>query len=382
MKILIVRPYPSYMEVKRRTYNIQELGLAKALVRKGHVCDILFWTDKEETDVTIPVDEANVTVYYRKALTFLKNAIYLRARDLYGKYDIIQSSEYNQFESLRLAALYPRKTVIYHGPYYSSFNKRYNAFCKVFDFLFLWLYKKNDTRFITKSNLACEYLTSKGIKKEVIDTVGVGIDEESLLCEKTVINEVSQRIEKDAGVKLLYIGKLEPRRNIFFLIDLLEALEKQISDVTLYLIGSGDDAYVKEVQNSIKTRRLEEKVVWASKVEQNQLERIYRSADIFLLPSEYEIFGMVLLEAMYYGKVVLTTYNGGSDMIIQDGVNGFIVSQHDKDSWIRIIKDYSIDKDKYYSIQNKATKNVKTSFLWDSLVDSFVQAYEKVMQND
>ena len=40
------------MDVERNTYNIQEVGLAKALVRKGHVCDIVFWTDKEEKDIT------------------------------------------------------------------------------------------------------------------------------------------------------------------------------------------------------------------------------------------------------------------------------------------------------------------------------------------
>lgn len=48
MKILIIRNFPSYMSVKNNTYNIQEVGLAKALVRKGHICDIVFWTDKEE----------------------------------------------------------------------------------------------------------------------------------------------------------------------------------------------------------------------------------------------------------------------------------------------------------------------------------------------
>ena len=46
MKILIIRNYPSYMDVEKNTYNIQEVGLAKALVRKGNVCDIVFWTDK------------------------------------------------------------------------------------------------------------------------------------------------------------------------------------------------------------------------------------------------------------------------------------------------------------------------------------------------
>ena len=66
MKILIIRNFPSYMAVKNNTYNIQEVGLAKALIRKGNTCDILFWTDKQEETVEIPVFNGGVLhVFYR-----------------------------------------------------------------------------------------------------------------------------------------------------------------------------------------------------------------------------------------------------------------------------------------------------------------------------
>ena len=73
MKILIIRNFPSYMSVKNNTYNIQEVGLAKALVRKGHICDIVFWTDKEEEIVEVPVDNMRtVRVFYRHGKNILK----------------------------------------------------------------------------------------------------------------------------------------------------------------------------------------------------------------------------------------------------------------------------------------------------------------------
>ena len=62
------------MAVKNNTYNIQEVGLAKALVRKGHFCDIIFWTDKAEETVDVPVDKlGTVHVFYRRGKTVLKN---------------------------------------------------------------------------------------------------------------------------------------------------------------------------------------------------------------------------------------------------------------------------------------------------------------------
>ena len=79
MRILIVRNYPNYMAIgKNSTYNIQELGLASALVRAGHTCDIVFWTNDKEQSVIYQVPQSNgtVVVYYKRAKTFLKNAIY------------------------------------------------------------------------------------------------------------------------------------------------------------------------------------------------------------------------------------------------------------------------------------------------------------------
>ena len=122
MKILIIRNFPSYMAVKNNTYNIQEVGLAKALVRKGHFCDIIFWTDKAEETVDVPVDKlGTVHVFYRRGKTVLKNTVYPNCNELFEQYDILQPCEYNQIQAWLLAKRYPEKTIVYHGPYYSSF---------------------------------------------------------------------------------------------------------------------------------------------------------------------------------------------------------------------------------------------------------------------
>ena len=56
MKILIIRPWPSLLDVTKNTYNIQEVGLAKALVKRGHSTDILFWTDGDEMTVEVEAE--------------------------------------------------------------------------------------------------------------------------------------------------------------------------------------------------------------------------------------------------------------------------------------------------------------------------------------
>lgn len=383
MKILIIRNYPSYMEVKNNTYNIQEIGLAKALVKRNCECDILFWTGEEERQINVQVGDKNITVYYRTAVSILKNAIYKQSRDLFEKYDVIQSSEYNQFESLWLAIKYPKKIIVYHGPYFCEFNKRYNLYCKVFDKLFLWIYKRQKTRFITKSELASEYLISKGLNKDNISTIGVGIDTEMLSCEKADLNNnVYNSISEEKGLKILYIGKIEPRRDVAMTVEIVRRIKRKFANVKLYIIGSGREEYVQKIKNDIIKSNLKDNVIWESSIEQKYLGEIYKMADIFLLPTEYEIFGMVLLEAMYYGLIVLTTNNGGAKTLIRNGKNGYVLDKNDINSWVKVIENYVYNRSNFEVVKEEAKRTVENKFTWDKLANKFIEEYGRLTKNE
>lgn len=381
MKILIIRNYPSYMSVKKNTYNIQEVGLAKALIRKGHICDIVFWTDKNEETITIPVEgsENVINIFYKKGRTALKNTIFKDCDDLYKKYDVLQPCEYNQMQSLLLAKKYPEKTVIFHGPYYSPFNKRYNLMCNVFDKIFLKNYILKDTKFLAKSVMAKDFLVNKGISSENIYTCGVGIDTQVLKSNDENCNQpiyIDMNKNKN-NLNLLYVGRIEERRNLHFIFDLLKKVLEYNKDAKLYIIGTGEKKYVESVWEYAKNIGVYEHIFWHEKVEQKYLSKIYELATFFLLPTLYEIFGMVLLEAMYFKTVVLTTYNGGSSTLIENEVNGFVFNDLDVDKWVNVINEVYKDKEKFDSIRNSAHDKIDKYFLWDSLVPNFEKAYLK-----
>lgn len=366
------------MDVVNNTYNIQEVGLAKALVRKGHQCDVVFWTASEEKVVQIPVTEKRkITVYYRSGKTMLKNTV-LHIDDLVKQYDIIQPCEYNQIQAWILSRKYPDKTVIYHGPYYSPFNKRYNLMCSVFDKLLLWSYKVKHTKFIVKSKMAFEFLRDKGIQEQDIAVTGVGIDvqmlnTEEIVCKEPLYNAIKGQNE---GLKLLYIGRLEERRNIHFIIDVFNQVLKFNNQARLYIIGNGEKLYMESVWAKAKELGIFEKIVYQEKIEQKYLSGIYKLADVFLLPTEYEIFGMVLLEAMYYGNIVLTTKNGGSTTIMEHDKNGYIVEELNTQTWCKIVETIVKDQSKKFAISTNAHETVKNSYTWDGLAESFISAYK------
>ena len=381
MKILIIRNYPSYMSVKNNTYNIQEVGLAKSLVRKGHNCDILFWTKNEPETIDVPVDSfRHIRVFYRKGKTLLKNTVFFNCEDLFEKYDILQPCEYNQMQSWILAKKYSQKTVIYHGPYYSTFNKRYNFMCFFFDLFFLRRYLKLKTRFIVKSELAREFLIGKGISKECICVAGVGIDAQMLQSnnEKSFeIPFIKKMYEDESKLKILYVGRFEKRRNIFFIIDVFREVLNKNNNAHLYLIGTGEKKYLEKIFSYIKEMNLSDRITYQDKIEQKYLSQIYSKSDFFLLPTEYEIFGMVLLEAMYFGNIVFTTRNGGALTLNKNAVNGFILDGLDVSKWANLILSIYENKQLKNSVAVNSTVSIK-NYTWDNLVDLFCKQYSTI----
>lgn len=378
MKILIVRNFPSYMDVEKNTYNIQELGLAKALTKRGHTCSLLFWTDKNEEDKTVKTEGGEITVFYRRGITFLKNTIFTCLKNMVDEYDVIQPCEYNQIQSWMCAGKYPDKTVIYHGPYYSSFNKGYNTLCLPFDLFLLKRYIKLGTKFVVKSNKAKDFLSNKGISEKKITVAGVGLDSESLGTDNIADFDLINKVKSDTSeIKLLYIGRIEERRNTLFLLDFLYETIKT-KKTTLYMIGSGDESYVSKVRDKIQNLDLDENVIWINKIEQKYMKKIYTCFDYFILPTRYEIFGMVLLEAMYFGNVVFTTDNGGSEMLIQSGTNGFVLNSWDPKEWCDTLISIDSDLERKNSISISAKETIQSKYLWDFLAGVFENCYKSI----
>ena len=144
------------------------------------------------------------------------------------------------------------------------------------------------------------------------------------------------------NINLLYVGKLEPRRNTLFLLDVLHKLVEKDPRYRLILVGTGEKEYVQQVFDAIQEKALENHVIYEPRMMQKHLPYLYDACDIFLLPTSYEIWGMVLMEAMKFHCPVFTTYNGGSSSLIEFGKNGWILNL-DTDAWVNAIVENSLD---------------------------------------
>ena len=93
MKILLVRTFASVMNPA--SYNSQEIGLARAFIRAGHVCDIVYYNASSpsyDQVVETPGSDTPVTIHWRKGYDLFKNAIFPGLGELLKQYDVLQVS--------------------------------------------------------------------------------------------------------------------------------------------------------------------------------------------------------------------------------------------------------------------------------------------------
>lgn len=377
MKILILRTTPNKMNLKN--YNLQEFGLAKALIRKGHQCDVGYYCGKEKDHVQeIPFDDGKVLkVLWLHGFGAMYEGIYPSLGKYARDYDIIQVGGYVGLTSCWLNIFAKNKTVNYNGLYYCEDNVGDIKKAKLFDKTLLKLQNRKSMVVATKSVLATDYLREKGI--EDVTTIGVGLDLDNLVCSTDEIqtNEFTDTVKNSAfSKKLLYIGVLEERRNIPFLLETFKEISEKISGVGLVLIGKGKPEYVSMCTRKIEELGIKDNVIYKESLEQKYMPAIYQACDAFLLPTRYEIFGMVLLEAMYYGLPVFTTYNGGSSTLMNER-NGVVIDSLDANEWSGKIIQILADKNKCREIGENAHKTIAEGYTWDALAGKFLRVYEK-----
>ena len=383
MKILIIRTFPTVLDPTG--YNIQEIGMAKALVAAGQVCDVVLYNGSEDDRIKgievqrLDGSKGYVHVYMKHGFAVLKNGFFPGLRRLTRRYDLLQVHEYDQITSWKYYAWQrKRPVIIYHGPYFCEFNKGYNLKCRIFDKTFLKLRSGKKTLCLTKSEAAAKFLRSKGFKQ--VEALGVGLDTDNFKQpggpdreNDPVISDTLQAKTDDDAFNLLYVGVLEQRRNSLMLAEVMKNVCNRIPKAHFTIVGKGEadyqEQFLHEADELIKTG----KVTYVERMSQAQLRGLYTHMDAFVFPSNYDIFGMVLLEAMYFDLPVISSDNGGSDMLIKDGVNGIIVSDFEVDSWTEAICSLAENKERYEALKNTLRAEDHKKYTWQGIADSYLK---------
>lgn len=372
-KILYVRSAP--YKVNLSGYNLQEVGLGKAFCNLGYDVDILYYSDKNDIQI-IKTSRNTLRILWTRGIKLLRSGIYpsILKKEFLNQYDYVIISEYSQIMAVLLNKLHDN-VYVYNGPYYNLFKLKFIE--PLYDKLFVKFLNRNSKKIFCKTVMAESYLKNKGFTN--IKTVGTGIDLDNYKNTHSVDDITQKLLNKMRESKnILYVGSIIPRKNVELIIKAFVKYREKNgnSKSKLIIIGKGSKKYTTYCKNLVP-KELESSVLWVEYLSNSQLKYIYDEADIFMLPSKQEIFGMVLLEAMYFGKPVVASLSAGSDTLIEDGYNGYIISNENVDNWSGKIEELLENESLMEDIGKNAHNTIIEKFTWDKIVLKMEEAFKE-----
>jgi len=373
-KILYIRSGP--YKVDPNSYNLQELGLAQAFAMCGVQCDVVYYHDKKNSDEIIKKGEYDINVFWRRGIKLLRSGIYpqLLKRDFLSVYDAVIVSEYSQIMSVLICKLHSN-VYINNGPYYNLFKLPFLE--SIYDNLFVKTINKNVRTIFCKTKMSKEYLEKKGFRNCIV--AGVGLDTDKFDKDNEIEDSTQDLLDRMNGKNnIVYVGSISRRKNIEVITKAFDIIVKRNSiNSQLIIIGKDENGYWNECEKYL-SEEAKKYVLNVSYIKNSQLQYIYKAADVFVLPSIHEIFGMVLLEAMYFGVPSIASGSAGAKTLIENNISGYVIENFDEQDWANKIEEILSDETLKRKMGLEASNRIRNKFTWINIAEIML----KRMKND
>ena len=181
---------------------------------------------------------------------------------------------------------------------------------------------------------------------------------------------------------VLYVGRMERSsrwKGVRHLIDAVPHVLRSVPDLSVDLVGSGDD--VPSLRRYTRSKGLEEVVKFHGALTGHALVERYRQATLVVLPSTTaaESFGMVLLEAAACGRPAVASRVGGIPSAVLDGETGLLVRPGDAEALGEAVTTILDDGELARALGTRAAERARAEFSWEAKVDATGEILEGVL---
>jgi D-inositol-3-phosphate glycosyltransferase len=186
---------------------------------------------------------------------------------------------------------------------------------------------------------------------------------------------------------LLFVGRIEPLKGVDTLIRAMSCLRVQEMEKPAYLAIIGGDpnaspagmtAEMARLQQLCRDLCMDRMVVFLGKRGQDTLPYYYSAAEVLVMPSHYESFGMVALEAMACGTPVIASQVGGLAFLVQDGRTGFTVPDGDHDVLCEKLSLLVADHDLRRQMGQSSAEYAQ-AYSWQNVAAQVLRVYQSLL---
>ena len=232
-----------------------------------------------------------------------------------------------------------------------------------------WLNKAD--RLIAVSQVIRTVAIEAGVEPDQIMVAYSGIDIPEGF-EKNA--HIISRLGLDSSQPIIgTVANLLPHKGYEYLIQAFGEVKQTFPHCRLLIVGEGSKGYRSKLMRLIESLGLEQSVTLVGF--QRRVFEYISTFDIFVLPSVYEAFGIVLLEAMAMGKAVVASRVGGIPEIVVDGISGLLVPPCDSSALAFALRRLLQDEDARLAMGRAGRERVERYFTRDGMVKVIQDIY-------
>ncbi|MDM8520020.1 glycosyltransferase [Anaerolineales bacterium HSG6] len=231
----------------------------------------------------------------------------------------------------------------------------------------------------------CHMVEYYGASCQNISIIPPGVD----LDRFTAMNKIDARHHLDIPVDhkmLLFVGRIQRLKGIDVLLRAIARLRRRQARLTenicLAIIGGKPDPDENETHpemtHLLNLRRelgLEDLVTFLGSKDQNSLVYYYAAAEMVIIPSNYESFGMVAVEAMACGTPVIASNVGGLKFSVEDGFNGYLVPARNADALANRIR-LLLKRPILQQQLSEQAQHWAKRFSWTNIAEELIEVFE------
>ena len=184
---------------------------------------------------------------------------------------------------------------------------------------------------------------------------------------------------------LLFVGRIEPLKAVDTILEALHVLRDKNPDLLRQLhfmivggdLSSPDDREMRRLQDLSTKLGIDQLVSFVGAKEQTELPLYYAAATAVIMPSDYESFGMVALEAMSSGTPVVASQVGGLQFLVRDRETGFHIPTREPLSLADCITELLADPSRTASMGISASR-IAQDYSWSRIAERLIRVFEEV----
>ncbi len=198
--------------------------------------------------------------------------------------------------------------------------------------------------------------------------------------------EARREIGYGSGRLLLFVGRLERLKGVEVAIRALALLrDRQHDDVRLLILGEdsheGDESEKERLKAIASDIGVRDRVDFVGSVAHHELPYFYAAADVCVMPSYSESFGLVALEAQACGCPVVASGVSGLRSVVRDGVSGYLIDEHDPAAYAERIGRVLADRELAEQMGRRG-RLLAQRFSWTRTADRLEDVFDQVVERN